>query len=87
MLLGFTNEEKLRKWMPGGTPHATAAATAFLPATLKGPFTGLVLDPGSEASAFIHRRALELLAEGQLSTETNAVTPFVKASDSIQRPN
>jgi hypothetical protein len=32
---------------------------------LAGPFAGLALNPGSDASAFVDRRALELLAEGK----------------------
>jgi len=65
VLPGFTDEQHLSEWLPGGGPYAKAQAAGFLPAVLAGPFAGLALNPGSEASAFVDRRALELLAAGK----------------------
>jgi SseB protein N-terminal domain len=68
VLPGFTDESHLRVWLPGGGPYAKAAPKGFLPSVLAGPFVGLVLNPGSEASALVDRRALELLASGNPSS-------------------
>jgi hypothetical protein len=65
ILTGFTDEPHLSLWQPGGGPYAKAPAAAFLPTAIAGPFAGLVLNPGSEASAFVDRRALQLLAAGK----------------------
>lgn len=65
VLPGFTDEPHLRLWLPGGGPYAKAAAADYLPAILTGPFVGLALNPGSDASAFVDRRALEILAAGK----------------------
>ena len=65
ILPGFTDEKHLSRWLPGGGPYAKAPAAGYLPMMLAGPFAGLVLNPGSEASAFVDRRALELLAAGK----------------------
>jgi hypothetical protein len=65
ILPGFTDEPHLSIWLPGGGPYAKAPAAAFLNTALAGPFAGLVLNPGSDASAFVDRRALELLAAGK----------------------
>jgi hypothetical protein len=64
VLPGFTSESQLRAWLPGGGPYAKAPRAGFLPSFLAGPFVGLVLNPGSQASAFVDRRELELLVSG-----------------------
>lgn len=64
VLTGFTDESHLSVWLPEGGPYAKAPPAGFLPSVLAGPFVGLVLNPGSEASALVDRRALELLASG-----------------------
>jgi hypothetical protein len=68
VLPGFTDDRHLRIWLPGGGPYAKARAGGFLPTVLAGPFAGLVLNPASEASAFVDRRALDFLAAGQAVT-------------------
>jgi hypothetical protein len=73
VLPGFTDERHLREWLPTGGPHATAPASGFLPTVLAGPFVGLVINPGSEASAFVDRRALELLAAGKQPTAEESI--------------
>jgi hypothetical protein len=73
VLPGFTDERHLREWLPTGGPHATAPAVAFLPTVLAGPFVGLVINPGSPASAFVDRRALELLAAGKQPTAEEGI--------------
>lgn len=65
ILPGFTDEQHLSRWLAGGGPYAKATPAGFLPTVLAGPFAGLVLNPGSDASAFVDRRALELLAAGK----------------------
>ncbi len=71
ILPGFTDEHHLSMWLPGGGPYAKAPASGYLPTALAGPFAGLVLNPGSEASAFVDRRALELLAAGKTTRVTD----------------
>lgn len=71
VLPAFTDERHLSRWLPGGGSYATAVAADFLPMALAGPFAGLVLNPGSDASAFVDRRALELLAAGETTHETD----------------
>lgn len=65
ILPGFTDEQHLSRWLAGGGSYAKAGPAGFLPTVLAGPFAGLVLNPGSDASAFVARRALELLAAGK----------------------
>jgi hypothetical protein len=72
VLPGFTDESRLRVWLPEGGSYAKAAPAGFLPSVLAGPFVGLVLNPGSEASALIDRHALELLASGETLSVSDA---------------
>lgn len=65
ILPGFTDEHHLSIWLRSGGPYAKARAAGFLPAFLEGPFVGLALNPGSEASVLVDRRAVELLAAGR----------------------
>jgi hypothetical protein len=71
ILPGFTDEHHLSIWWRSGSPYAKAGAAGFLPAFLEGPFVGLALNPGSEASALVNRRALELLAAGRKAHVTD----------------
>jgi hypothetical protein len=65
VLPGFTDQQHLSTWLPGGGPYAKAPASGYLPTVLNGPFAGLALNPGSDAGAFVDRRALEVLAAGK----------------------
>ena len=67
ILPGFTDERCLSVWLPSGGDYATAPGAGAISALLAGPFAGLVLNPGSEASAFVDRRALELLVAGKIT--------------------
>jgi hypothetical protein len=73
VLPAFTDEAQLSIWLVSGGPYAKAPASGFLPSVLAGPFVGLALNPGSDASAFVDRRALELLASGNLSAGDDGV--------------
>jgi hypothetical protein len=73
VLPGFTREYSCVRGCPGGGPYAKAPRAGFLPSFLAGPFVGLVLNPGSQASAFVDRRALELLASGHPRSESVGV--------------
>jgi hypothetical protein len=57
----FTDKEALLEWLPTGSPIASAAASAFIPAVLEGPFDGLVLNPGSRGNVVVDRSALQYL--------------------------
>jgi SseB protein N-terminal domain len=65
VLPAFTDQQQFSLWLPGGGPYAKAAALGFLPTILAGPLIGLLINPGSAASALVDRRAIELLASGE----------------------
>ena len=62
----FSDAQALIAWAPSGQSVSTADATAFIPALLAGPTSGIVLNPGSNASVLLDRKMLENLA-GRLS--------------------
>jgi len=62
----FSDAQALFAWAPSGQSVSTADATAFIPALLAGPTSGIVLNPGSNASVLLDRKMLENLA-GRLS--------------------
>jgi hypothetical protein len=67
VLPAFTDDKHLLVWLPDGSPYATAPADAFLPSALQGPFIGIALNPGSSASAFVDRSAIELVVSGNVA--------------------
>ena len=58
----FTDAQALFAWAPAGQSVSTAEATGFIPALLAGPTSGMVLNPGSNASVVLDRAMLEPLA-------------------------
>jgi len=58
----FTDAQALLAWAPSGQSVSTAEASGFIPAVLAGPTSGIVVNPGSEASVVFDRKMLENLA-------------------------
>jgi fructose-specific phosphotransferase system IIC component len=58
----FTDAQALLAWAPSGQSVSTAEASGFIPALLAGPTSGIVVNPGSEASLVFNRKMLENLA-------------------------
>jgi len=58
----FTDAQALLAWAPSGQSVSTAEASGFIPALLAGPTSGIVVNPGSEASVVFDRKMLENLA-------------------------
>src|SRR2546429_4368170 len=58
----FTHAQALLAWAPSGQSVSTAEARGFIPALLAGPTSGIVVNPGSEASVVFDRKMLENLA-------------------------
>jgi hypothetical protein len=58
----FTDAQALLAWAPSGQSVSTAEASGFIPALLAGPTSGMVVNPGSEASVVFDRKMLEDLA-------------------------
>jgi hypothetical protein len=77
LLPGLTDQQHFSVWLPSGGPYARAPAAVFLQTLLAGPFLLLVLNPGGEASALIDRRALELLASGEMPQAADVGDAFV----------
>ena len=79
ILPGFTDQRHLSIWLPSGGDYASAPGAVAISALLTGPFAGLSLNPGSEASAFVDRRVLELLVAGKITdvADDNSETGLV----------
>ena len=74
---GFTDKGRLALWLRTGGPIAQAPASGFVPALLSGPFAGLVVNPGSEASVVVYRRVLEALStQDEASLERSIAGEF-----------
>lgn len=58
----FTDARALLVWAPPGHSVSMAEAPGFIPAIQASPTSGMVLNPGSEASLVLDREALENLA-------------------------
>ena len=58
----FTEAQALFAWAPSGQSVSTAEAAGFIPAILAGPTSGMVVNPGSQASVVFDRKMLEDLA-------------------------
>jgi len=63
MLPAFTDLAFLNAWLPAGA-YARASGDAIGQTLLSGPFVALLINPGSDRSVRVDRRALEMLLGG-----------------------